>query len=131
MNAPLTAEVLAQCWLAAKKREQDANKERVSIEGELCALLAVKPEGATTHELDGFKVVTTGKLSRKLDLAAFDKVALDIPEELRPIKVKRELDEVGFKWLAANRPELHALVATCVTTTPAKTAVEVKAIDKE
>src|SRR6266498_1762113 len=135
MNAPVdrTAllESLAVQFNAAKAKEAAATQARISIEVEMIALMGVKSEGATTHDAGAFRVSLTGKLDRKIDLDSFDRIKASIPEHLWPIKPKRELDVVGAKWLEANDPATWSVVAKCITTKPAKTAVEVKPAVKE
>lgn len=124
-----TATVLegfAIAWNAAKADEQAANARRVEIERSMIALVQVKPEGASTYEAGAFKVTLTGKLDRKIDLAAFDALKSSIVPALWPIKTVRELDVVGAKWLEQNDPAVWGLIAPCITTKPAKTAVAVK-----
>lgn len=117
---------LAAAWLAAKKEEDAANRRRIEIEDQIVALTGKKDEGARTHRTDGFKVTVTGKVTRKMDWAAWEKVKGRIQANLRPIKTKEELDEKGVKYLQANEPEIYALLP--ITVTPAKTAIDVKEI---
>lgn len=119
-------EALAVDWLRAKKEEADANKRRVAIEAQMLAHIDTKPEGAVTVEAGMFKVTAETKLSRSIDWDAYDKVREQIPERLRPVKFKRELDVTGCKYLENNEPQIYALLAPCITTKAAKTAVTVK-----
>lgn len=119
-----TIDAAARDWFAAKAAENRAKDERLAAEERLCKLATVKPEGSATTKTDAWKVTTTGKLNRKIDLEAFDAVAPTIPNELHPIKVKRELDDKGVAWLKENRPDVYAKIEPCITTEPAKTAVK-------
>ena len=110
----------------AREAEKQANERRVELEEELIALLGQKEEGSQTHEVGDYKVTITGKLIRKVDWDLYDKsIAAKIPESLQPVKVKRELDDSGVKYLANNEPQIYRLLAKALTIKPAKTAVKI------
>lgn len=110
----------------AREAEKKANERRVELEEELIALLGQKEEGAQTHEVGDYKVTITGKLIRKIDWDLYDQsIAAKIPESLQPVKVKRELDDTGVKYLANNEPQIYRLLAKALTIKPAKTAVTI------
>ena len=110
----------------AREAEKKANERRVELEEELIAILGQKEEGAQTHEVGDYKVTITGKLIRKIDWDLYDKsIAAKIPESLQPVKVKRELDDSGVKYLANNEPQIYRLLAKALTIKPAKTAVNI------
>jgi len=119
-------ETLAVDWLRAKKAEADANKARIAIEQQMLSHIATRPEGSTTVEAGMFKVTAETKLSRSIDWDAYDTIREQIPERLRPVKFKRELDATGCKYLENNEPTIYALIAPCITVKPAKTAITVK-----
>ena len=110
----------------AREAEKKANERRVELEEELIAILGQKEEGAQTHEVGDYKVTITGKLIRKIDWDLYDQsIAAKIPESLQPVKVKRELDDTGVKYLANNEPQIYRLLAKALTIKPAKTAVNI------
>lgn len=110
----------------AREAEKEANERRIKLEEELIAILGQKEEGAQTHEVGDYKVTITGKLIRKIDWDLYDKsIAAKIPESLQPVKVKRELDDSGVKYLANNEPQIYRLLAKALTIKPAKTAVNI------
>ncbi len=110
----------------AREAEKKANERRVELEEELIAILGQKEEGAQTHEVGDYKVTITGKLIRKIDWDLYDQsIAAKIPESLQPVKVKRELDDTGVKYLANNEPQIYRLLAKALTIKPAKTAVTI------
>lgn len=116
-------------WLLANAKENEAIATAARLECEtalIAALGGAKEEGSKTHKLADFKVTVTGVLNRKIDLDAFDAIADKIPENLRPIKVKREVDPAGCKYLERNEPEVWKLIAPCVTTKPGKTGCEIE-----
>lgn len=124
MNIPnRTAAVIAAEWIEAKKAEIKANKDRVDLEDELIALLGAKEEGSKTHNIDDFKIAITGRLNRKVDWDVFDK--LGIPVDLQPVKIKRELDLKGLRYLEDNEPSIYKKLAKAMTVEPAKTSVTV------
>lgn len=121
----MNIEALSAEWIAAKSAEEAANKARIAIEEQIIAALGQKEEGAQTHNVGNYKVEIVGKISRKLDFAAWDIIKDKFPENLRPIKVKEELDEKGVKYLQQNEPHLYAILPLEIK--PAKTAVKVVA----
>jgi hypothetical protein len=77
--------------------------------------------------VDDYKIVVTAKLNRKpTDLDKFVVLALkELPEPLRPIKTKVEIDQTGIKYLAQNEPDLYARIAPALVVEPAKTSVTI------
>lgn len=117
---------IAQELYEARQVEREANERRVQLEEELIALVGAREEGSKTHTIGDFKVTITGKLNRKIDWEIFDdSIASQIPESLQPVKIKRELDEAGVKYLANNEPQLYKLLSKALTIKPAKTAVTI------
>ncbi|MFU8817398.1 MAG: hypothetical protein ACNA7W_18785 [Pseudomonadales bacterium] len=129
-NEPSLRE-LAINWLTAKALEGAANHERIRIEQQMLPFLEQKAEGSVTSDVDGFKVTVTNRVNRKLDPAVWSAVGEQIPAELRPIKTRIELDDVGVRWLMNNEPELYAIVATAITATPAKPGIKVTPAKEE
>lgn len=108
---------------AAKKAEDDAKSKRIEAEEALIALLGCKEEGAQTHKGENFKVTITGKVNRTLDVAAWDSIKLHIPETLRPVKYKPEIDVTGLKWLKENEPGVYATACQAISAKPGKASV--------
>ncbi len=123
-------EGLCGAWLEAKRREEEARKRRIEIEGQITEALEKKPEGAITHKLLHYKVTLTQPIYRKLDLEKWPIVKNLISQEFWPIKITVEADPTGCKWLAKERPDLWAMVADAFTVTPGKVGVEVKEIEE-
>lgn len=118
-----TTAIIAAEWIEAKKAEIEANKKRVDIEDELIALLGAKTEGSETHNIDDFKIAITGRLNRKMDWDVFDK--LNIPADMQPVKIKREIDLKGLRYIEDNEPTIYKKLAKAMTVEPAKTSVTV------
>ena len=122
-NETEIAEELYQARIA----EKEANEKRVALEEELIALLGSKEEGSEKHRVGQYLITIQGKLNRKIDWKAFDAhVASKIPESLQPVKVVRELDVAGVKYLANNEPQLYKLLSRALTIEPAKTYVKIE-----
>lgn len=115
---------LVKSLLRAKAIERKANADRVAAEEALIAALGKRDEGAQTHNIEGYKITITGKVSRRMDWKAWEEVQQFIPLALHPVKMKPELDEKGVKYLQANEPEIYKLLP--LTVTPAKTAVDIE-----
>ena len=118
-----TLNELSEEWLSAKDKELKATADRVAIEQEIILLTGQKEEGAQTHKIDGFVIEVKGVINRKMDWAKWDEIKDQIPEALRPIKLKPELDVTGVKYLKANEPDIYALLP--ITVTPGKTGVTI------
>lgn len=123
-----TINELANMLIKAKALEAQANKERIAIEQRLIEALGKKEEGSQTHELEcGLKVTITGKMTYSADMPLLVQLCAALPEQLRPIKTKTELDSTGAKFLRNNEPEAWAILAPAITMKPAKPSVEIKA----
>lgn len=110
----------------AKATEKAAEARRIELERELIEKVGARPEGAKTHTIGDFKVVITGKLKRKIDWDLFDQsIAAKIPESMQPVKIKRELDVTGVKFLENNEPQIYKLLIPALTIEPAKTEVSI------
>jgi hypothetical protein len=107
----------------AKATEEIAKAHRVAVEEEIVQLCGTRDEGSVTHTASEFKVEITAVINRKMDWTKWADVAGQIPEALRPVKLKEELDVPGVKYLQANEPEIYALLP--ITATPGKTGVKV------
>ena len=115
----------------AKELEASAREKRVQIEQELIEAIGAKEEGATTQSGNFFKVTTTGKLTRKLDVKAFNQIAGQLGEHA-PVKTTVALDVRKLKTLAVDEPALYQLMCqTCIETKPAKTSVAVVEVSDE
>ena len=114
----------------AKKLEASAHEKRVQIEQQLIEAIGAKEEGATTQTGNYFKVTTTGKLTRKLDVQAFNRIAAQLGEHA-PVKTTVSLDVRKLKKLAVDEPALFSMMLDVIETKPAKTAVTVVEVSEE
>ena len=92
----------------------------------------MKEEGASVTKTRYYKCTCTGKLTRKLDLAAWENVCEDVPEDLRPIKTKIEVDLKKLRAIENANPELYKFLveeSRVITSTPAKTSIKVEILN--
>ena len=110
----------------AKAEEDKAKAKRIELEEELIGLVGQKQEGSKTHTIGEYKITITGVLKRKIDWDMFDAaIAAKIPESLQPVKIKRELDETGVKFLENNEPQIYKVLLPALTIEPGKTNVKI------
>jgi hypothetical protein len=82
--------------------------------------------GSQTHDVEGWAVTITAKINRTMDWVRWDSARVNVPEGLWPVQEKPVLDTKGVKWLKENDPANYAVVASCMTSKPGKTAVTIK-----
>lgn len=121
-------QALARDWLDAKRAENAANAARIKIETQLSEALDVPSEGSKTHKIDGYKITLTQPVTRKLDVAAWQKVEHHVSPDLAPIKMKMEADATGCKWLAENNPSVWRKIADAFETKTGKIGVKVEEV---
>ena len=118
--------------LEAKSVEQQCVAYRVELEELIAKQLGVKEEGSETHTIEEddntYKVVVTGVINRRLDVAIWDAVSKKIPENLRPVKYKPEVDIKGMRYIQNNEPEIYTIFAEAMTAKPGKTSVKVEKV---
>lgn len=120
-------DTLTDAWLNAKSREKAANEYRLELEAQIIAALGAKPEGSETHQTpSGHKVTITGKMTYSADMPMLMAICAALPDDIRPIKTKTELDQTGAKYLRANMPDVWNQIAPAITMKPAKTSIEIK-----
>lgn len=119
---------LARDWIEAKQEEDYARARRLEIESQMIGAIDIPAEGSRTHKVERYKITVTQPVSRKVDMAEWVKVGLDLPESLRPIKTKIEADPAGCKYLAENQPNVWARISSAFTTTPGKVGFKVEEI---
>ena len=112
---------LVKDFLIAKNDEEAARQRRVRVEEAIAqAMGGLKLEGSTTKEVDNYKVVVTTKLTRTLDYEKY--LALGLPKEQQFVELKPQINIAAYKVASLKNP----VIALCVTTKPAKTAVRVE-----
>lgn len=126
----MTPEQAIEAWENAKRIEAQAREQRIEAEQALIDALGCKAEGSQTHTVGDRKVTIQGKMNRCLDENIWQSIARQVPEELRPVKYKAELDMKGVRYLMESHPDVWAMVANAVITTPGKPYVTIKRTDE-
>jgi len=127
----MTLESLSEQWLVQKRAEEAARDARIRTEEAILALLGTLPdEGSRTHKADGYKIRTTSRINRRLDESAWLAIVDDIPEELRPIRYKAEIDNRGLSYLREHEPAVYGLVSRAIESRPGKVGVVVEPIQE-
>jgi len=107
--------------------EKDAIGDVINkIEQELIALVGVKSEGRTKMRGDSYSVMTTGKLTRKLDVSIWESIKGQIPEEMHPVRTKVELDLSKLRKVEELSPATYQTITRAVTEKPAKVSVKIE-----
>ena len=110
--------------LVARKQEVTSNINQ--LDKELIAIIGYEVEGSRTYDTGAYKVTTQSKMNRKVDAEAWAEIEEQIPEHLRPVKTKLEVDLKLLRALEAAQPELYQYVCGALITTPAKKSVKVQ-----
>lgn len=124
-------ETLSLDWLEAKADEDAAKKRRHEIEEQIAKLLDHPEDGSKTHSIDGFKIVTTGRLSYRADIEKLQELASQLPENMRPIKTETVLDARGAKWLRNNEPKTWAIIAPAIELRPGKVGIRIEQVEEK
>ena len=106
------------------KLEENACKLlRSALEEQIATLVPTEEKGQRTVALpNGTKIVVKRGLNYRAEITQIEALSLECP----PIKIKKELDEVGYEWFRANEPGIFAKLSECVTVTPAKVSITLK-----
>jgi hypothetical protein len=124
---PTELDMAAQAWREAKAKEEKARLARLDAESKIIELVGVKDEGSFSITTDYFKVSTTGKMTRRLDDAAYMAIREDLPLGLDPVVLRPAIDMKAFRQLEKH-PEVMRLFSVCLTTKPAKPSVKVEVL---
>ena len=73
-------------------------------------------------------LTTTGKLTRKLDLNAWNEIKDSIPEDLQPVRVKVEIDLKKLRALEQANKEVFKQVSRAIETKEGNTGVKVEVL---
>ncbi len=118
---------LSSEYLAIKRVESQARAEALELEKQIIKIVGEKEEGTTSCETLQYKVSTTGKLNRKLEVEALNQVRHLLPEAIfnRLIQVKPAIDLKELRYVESNEPDLYKIIAQAITTKPAKTSIKI------
>ena len=120
-----TIDKYADKILELKERESELADIRKELETELAAAIATQEEGTDTEKTSRYKITVTSKLTRTLDYPAYLAIENDIPEGVRCVRMKPELDLKKLRAMEMVRPGFSAQF---VTTKPSKPSVKVEVI---
>jgi len=125
---PLDTALLVEfCELEASIKQ---DKQRMDeLKALLVARVGVK-DGTLSLITQGYKITTTGKHNRSLDVGEWQLIRDQIPEDCQPITESTvlKLDNKAAAALENAQPELYALVCRAITTKPGKPTVKVVAM---
>jgi len=126
-NEP-TLKELAGLFFDAKRREDEAKKNRIEIEEMIASLVPTPENGSKTVEAgDGLKVTVKRSLKYEADLEEIQK--LDDSIAGLPIKIipsKMVFDEKAYEAIREKSPKAFQMISSYVTVTPKKTSVTLK-----
>jgi hypothetical protein len=119
-------EELSSKWKEAKRREQEANALRISIESDIYSLVCgTLPDKGTTTLATGMKIVTG--YSESWDQAALNSAYEIWPSNVPfPFKGEWKADGKAINYVRKHLPEDYALIRSALTLTPKKPAFSVK-----
>jgi hypothetical protein len=132
MNQEPTEIDMAAYQIDKFKAEIDAAKLKLAdAEDALIELVGCKPEGSTTSKTAFYKVTTTGRMNRRVDVAKLAEVQSAVPHDLYEavFPYKPSLSTAGLR--KAEKSEHWATIAQAITTTPGKPAVKIERINQE
>lgn len=118
-------------WLKSKKAEDRAKEKRYAVEQELEKLYILDPSNIsqTFKEEDiGFRINLKKNFTYNLDQDAYSSIRTEIPENLRPEKIKFSLDLKGYEYLKDCHIDLYKKISDCVSYKDNKTTIKVEKI---
>ena len=122
----MNIEMVAEKIMELKRREAIAKEERAMLEDQLAKEITDRVEGTDSMVAGSYKVTVTSKLTRTLDYPAYQAIEADIPEGVRCVRFKPELDLKKLRAIDAVRPWFSAAF---ITTKPARPTVKVELVE--
>ena len=122
----MNIEMVADKIMELKRRETVAREERAMLEEQLAKEISDRVEGTASLTAGAYKVTVTSKLTRTLDYPAYQAIENDIPEGVRCVRFKPELDLKKLRAMDAVRPGFSAAF---ITTKPARPSVKVELME--
>ena len=124
-----TKKELYSKWLKAKKAENKAKTERVEIEEELEKLMPSFDGQSKTFSEDGFKITVKKNETYSFD-KKWDEVRGNYPENLRPERIKFDVDKAGLDYLQGStdpeEQEIYKSLSNYISCKPGKTSFKVE-----
>ena len=115
-------------WLKAKARETKAAAERHELEKEIEALYNFS-EMSQTVKCEGFKINIKKNIKYDLDQDLYSVLRLKVDPDMRPEKVKIELDTKKYNMLADLYPHIYKIVSDAVTIKFNKSTIKIEKED--
>lgn len=101
-------------WIRAKAKEEKAKAERLRVEEKLSQLFSFDSGNSKTFTEGNYKIYLKKNVAYKLDQAGWSAIRDDFPADLRPEKVKFEVDVKGLEYLKANHYDLYKKVSDLI-----------------
>jgi len=119
---------LFQEYLKHKKAEDAAKQKRYEVEEKIKKLYGLFDEKSKTFNESeiGFSVNIKKNIVFSLDQEKYKQIRLDIPDELRPEKIKFDLDTKGYEYLKEHEKDIYKKVSVCVDKKENKPTVSVE-----
>lgn len=123
-----TIDELAYDYEMAKQAVAYAKTQLDAAEAALVAAVPCELEGSLTTEGDYYRVVTTGRLIRTIDVKKLDEIRALVPAAIfsRVFKFSPELSVRDYRFVENNEPEIFKVIAEAVTAKPGKTGLKVE-----
>jgi hypothetical protein len=112
-------------WMKFKKAESAAENKRLEVEEQINLLYDFQETSKTFKEGE-FNVNIKKNIKISLDQEKYADIRKKIPSDLRPEKVKFELDKAGFDYLKENEVEFYRLVSDCVSIKENKRTIKIE-----
>lgn len=113
--------------LELKAQEEMMKARRYMLETRIGKMVATADEGTDKAEAGRYRITITSKLIRTLDYETYLTLEAQIPETLRPVRMKPEID---LKVLRAMDMAKPGFSAQFITTKPAKPYVKIEEAQK-
>ncbi|WP_163372850.1 DUF7173 family protein [Endozoicomonas acroporae] len=127
---PTPADELAYQLESCRKQIADLKAWETQLEAKFIELIGQKDEGAQSQKGAYYRVTTTAKINRRLDVVQFEalkKSGVIPPEAVEAlVTVKTDLNTKAYKDLHKTNPEFAAIFDRCVVAKPGKTSIAVK-----
>ena len=119
---------LYNSWLVAKDREKQITAERRDIEDQIKAVLEVDEsiEGTVSTKEEGLKVTITPKLSRSIDSAKLQEIALEHGLESQLSELFNWKPSINMKRWKDTSPEITGPLLGAITTKPSRATFKIE-----
>ena len=115
-------------WIRAKVKEEKAKAERLRVEEKLSQLFSFDSGNSKTFTEGNYKISLKKNVAYKLDQAGWSAIRDNFPADLRPEKVKFEVDVKGLEYLKANHYDLYKKASDLIEIKENKMTITVEKI---